>query len=106
MKKAGKNILIVVLLLLAACLYYYITIPAFNIHSIGTWWFIIGGTIVLTVLLSARKAWKENNKVKIGKGIVMLDLRLDFLLQPYYFLYWQLGHFCRLLSSMPKGTKN
>ena len=99
MKKAGKNILIVVLLLLAACLYYYITIPAFNIHSIGTWWFIIGGTIVLTVLLSARKAWKENNKVKIGKGIVMLDLKstgiakIGFLITALLFLILAVGAF-------------
>jgi len=99
MKKAGKNILIVVLLLLAACLYYYITIPAFNIHSIGTWWFIIGGTIVLTVLLSARKAWKEKNKVKIGKGIVMLDLKstgiakIGFLITALLFLILAVGAF-------------
>lgn len=75
MKKATKNVLIVVVLLIAAFLYYYITIPAFNIHSVGTWWFIIGGTVVITLLLSARKAWKDNNKVKIGKGIVLVDIK-------------------------------
>lgn len=75
MKKATKNVLIVVVLLIAAFLYYYITIPAFNIHSVGTWWFIISGTVVITLLLSARKAWKDNNKVKIGKGIVLVDIK-------------------------------
>ena len=75
MKKATKNVLIVVVLLIAAFLYFYITIPAFNIHSVGTWWFIIGGTVVITLLLSARKAWKDNNKVKIGKGIVLVDIK-------------------------------
>ncbi len=75
MKKATKSIWIVIAVLLAAFLYYYITIPAFNIHSIGTWWFIIGGTIVLTVLLSARKAWKENHKIKIGKEMMLLDIK-------------------------------
>lgn len=75
MKKATKSIWIVIAVLLAAFLYYYITIPAFNIHSIGTWWFIIGGTIVLTVLLSERKAWKENHKIKIGKEMMLLDIK-------------------------------
>lgn len=75
MKKATKNVLIAVVLLLAAFLYYYITIPAINIHSVGTWWFIIIGTVVITLLLSAKKAWKDNNKVKIGKGIVLVDIK-------------------------------
>lgn len=75
MKKATKNVLIAVVLLLVAFLYYYITIPAINIHSVGTWWFIIIGTVVITLLLSAKKAWKDNNKVKIGKGIVLVDIK-------------------------------
>ncbi|MCI8485357.1 MAG: CvpA family protein [Lachnospiraceae bacterium] len=75
MKKTGKNILIAVLLLAAAFLYYYITIPAINIHSVGTWWFLIAGIIVITLLLSSRKAWKEKKKIQFGKGIVLLDLK-------------------------------
>lgn len=67
MKKTGKNIVIVFLLAIAAFLYYYITIPAFNIHSMGTWWFLIGGAIVLTLLFSFRKSWKGREKGQ-GKG--------------------------------------
>ena len=99
MKKATRNILIVIALLAAAFLYYYITIPAFNIHSIGTWWFIIAGTIVLTVLLSARKAWKENHKVKIGKGMVLLDIKstkiakIGFLMTGLLFIVLAVGAF-------------
>ena len=99
MKKATRNILIVIALLAAAFLYYYITIPAFNIHSIGTWWFIIAGTIVLTVLLSARKAWKENHKVKIGKGMVLLDIKstkiakIGFLITGLLFIVLAVGAF-------------
>lgn len=77
MKKTGKNVLIIVVLLIAAFLYYYITIPAFNIHSIGTWWFIIGGTIVLTLFLSIRKSWKDRDKIHGKKGIPnLLDLQI------------------------------
>ena len=75
MKKVTKNLLIVIVLLLAAFLYYYITIPAFNIHSIGTWWFLIGGTVVLTFLLSARKAWKEQRRENNGKFIFLMDVK-------------------------------
>ena len=50
MKKTVKNILIAVVLLLAAFIYYYVTIPAFNIHSVGTWWFVIGAVLVVSIL--------------------------------------------------------
>ncbi len=47
MKKTIKRAVLGLLLLFAAFLYYYITIPAFNLHSIGTWWFIIGAVLAL-----------------------------------------------------------
>lgn len=75
MKKRRNSILIAILLIAAACLYYYITIPAFNIHSTGTWWFIIVGVIVITLLGSVRKAWRENQKIKLGKGIMLFDIK-------------------------------
>lgn len=99
MKKATKSILIVAVLVIAAFLYYYITIPAFNIHSIGTWWFIIAGTVVLTVLLSVRKAWKENHKVKLGKGMVLVDIKstkiakIGFLITALLFIVLAIGAF-------------
>lgn len=77
MKKTGKNIVIAVLIIIAAFLYYYITIPAFNIHSMGTWWFIIGGAIVLTLLFSFRKSWKERERSQ-GKGGLHLLLDIQF----------------------------
>lgn len=75
MKKKRNSILIAVLLIVAACLYYYITIPAFNIHSTGTWWFIIVGAIAITLLGSFRKACKENQKIELKKGIVFFDIK-------------------------------
>lgn len=99
MKKVTKNLLIVIVLLLAAFLYYYITIPAFNIHSIGTWWFLIGGTVVLTFLLSARKAWKEQRRENNGKFIFLMDVKstgiakIGFLLTGVLFLILAVGAF-------------
>lgn len=99
MKKVTKNLLIVIVLLLAAFLYYYITIPAFNIHSIGTWWFLIGGTVVLTFLLSARKAWKEQSHENNGKFIFLMDVKstgiakIGFLLTGVLFLILAAGAF-------------
>ena len=40
MRKKWK-LLIVLFVILAAGLYYYIALPAFNIHSTGTWFLII-----------------------------------------------------------------
>lgn len=99
MKKVTKNLLIVIVLLLAAFLYYYVTIPAFNIHSIGTWWFLIGGTVVLTFLLSARKSWKEQRRENNGKFIFLLDMKstgiakIGFLLTGVLFLILAAGAF-------------
>ncbi len=99
MKKVTKNISVVIVLLLAAFLYYYITIPAFNIHSIGTWWFLIGGTVVLTVLLSARKAWKEKHRGNGGKFVFLTDVKstgiakAGFLITALLFIILAVGAF-------------
>ncbi len=36
MKKAIRNIIIAFLVVLALFIYYYITLPAINVHSVGT----------------------------------------------------------------------
>ncbi|MEG0963385.1 MAG: CvpA family protein [Lachnospiraceae bacterium] len=68
MKKASKVILAVIGVLILAFLYYYITIPALNIHSSGTWWFAIGGILVISVLIMLRKAIKEKQKIEISRS--------------------------------------
>lgn len=75
MKKAIRNIIITLLVLLAAFIYYYITIPAINIHSIGTWWFVIGGVILLSVFMSIRKAIKQQKKIDWKKGKINIDIK-------------------------------
>lgn len=99
MKKVTKNLLIVIVLLLAAFLYYYVTIPAFNIHSIGTWWFLIGGTVVLTFLFSVRKAWKEKHRGNDGKFVFLMDVKstgiakIGFLVTGVLFIILAVGAF-------------
>ena len=68
MIKKGKKFFIAVILLAAAFIYYYVTIPAFNIHSVGTWWFVIGAVAAVSVLAQARKMFRENQKIEIKKG--------------------------------------
>lgn len=74
MKKARRNILIAVILLIAAFVYYYFTLPAFNIHSVGTWWFVIGGVLVLCVLATLRGLFREHEKIEVKKGSINLNI--------------------------------
>ena len=76
MKKSAKYVVIAIILLVAAFVYYYITIPAFNIHSVGTWWFVIGAVIVVGVFLSVRKMIREGG----GVEYVIKNKTLDFSL--------------------------
>ena len=49
MKKLLKKLVLLLVLALAAFLYYYVALPAFNIHSIETWFFLIVGWLVLVL---------------------------------------------------------
>ena len=73
MKKAGKNILLIAILLIAAFIYYYITIPAFNIHSIGTWWFLIGGIAAISILVMMKGSLRDHQRIEIKKGNMNLE---------------------------------
>ena len=73
MKKAGKNILLIAILLIAAFIYYYITIPAFNIHSIGTWWFLIGGIAAISILVMMKGILRDHQRIEIKKGNMNLE---------------------------------
>ena len=79
MKKATKNVLIVVLILISAGIYYYVTIPAFNIHSIGTWWFLIGGVVVISILASAKTLFQGNQKINVKKGTFSVDVHVSIV---------------------------
>ena len=64
MKKVVKYGVIIVVALIAAFVYYYVTIPALNIHSVGTWWFIIGAVAIVGFAVEGRKIIQEH-----GSGV-------------------------------------
>ena len=76
MKKFGLKLLTAVIALLVAFLYYYITLPAFNIHSVGTWWFILIALVVISTLLAIRKYAKEYKRTRnfAGASIRISDI--------------------------------
>ena len=53
--KGKKKFLIAIIVVLLAGLYYYISLPAINIHSSDTWFFVIVIFIVLAVCYAMRK---------------------------------------------------
>lgn len=64
MKKAGIKFLAAILVCVSAFVYYYITLPAFNIHSQGTWWFLLGGLLALSTIFGIRRYAKAHKKLK------------------------------------------
>lgn len=64
MKKIFGKLALVFAVLLAAFIYYYVTLPAFNIHSSGTWLFLMAGWLVL-VLLGSFKKFKLTKKGQV-----------------------------------------
>lgn len=82
MKKIFKKLLFVLVLALAAFVYYYVTLPAFNIHSTGTWMFLIVGWMALVFLLSFRKidlSKKGKERLSEKKGFTFTKLGLAVL---------------------------
>ena len=59
MKKKILYPVIAVAALIAAFVYYYITLPAFNIHSSGFWFFLLGAVAFVAAVYVLRKAGKE-----------------------------------------------
>lgn len=80
MKKTIRYLLIAAIVLAAAFVYYYVTIPAFNIHSVGTWWFIIGAVVLIGIISSARKIYQEHrNGVEIIKKDKGLNITVSIM---------------------------
>ena len=79
MKKSLKKLPLIIVLLLAAAIYYYVTIPAFNIHSTGTWMFLICGWAVIVFLFSFRKIrFTKNGKLEYEKEKGFTFAKLGF----------------------------
>lgn len=73
----------VIIALIAAFIYYYITLPAFNLHSIGTWWFLITILVVVGIVISLRtgdvvKSDKLNGMIKEFRPGTGLGVKIIF----------------------------
>lgn len=58
-KKALFYVLGIAIAAIAVFVYYYVTLPAFNIHAGGFWFFILGLVAAVAVVYAVRKAGKE-----------------------------------------------
>lgn len=79
-----KKLLIVLAVVIAAGGYYYVALPAVNIHSTETWFFVLFLLAALAILYAARKKFgrDELKQSKVMKcfGAVILGLGLVYLL--------------------------
>lgn len=99
MKKGLRYLIIAVVLLVVAGVYYYVTLPAFNIHSAGCWFFVMSLIVIVMVIYALRKAVKEQafgsawedirrrgtfqfkfDKVLKGLGILLLAIFAIYLI--------------------------
>lgn len=79
-----KKLLILLTLIVAAGGYYYAALPAFNIHSSDTWFFVVFLVIALAAVYAARrrlgKKEMKQSKVMKGFGVVIAGLGVIYLL--------------------------
>lgn len=79
-----KKLLILLTLIVAAGGYYYAALPAFNIHSSDTWFFVVFLVISLAAVYAARrrlgKKEMKQSKVMKGFGVVIAGLGVIYLL--------------------------
>jgi hypothetical protein len=62
MKKNVSKIVVIVLLFVLAFIYYYVALPAINIHSIGTWIFILIAFFAISTLFSIRSVARKKDQ--------------------------------------------
>lgn len=80
--KGKRKLLIAIVVILAAGLYYYIALPAFNIHSSDTWFFIIFLLVVAVIYVVRKKIGKaelRTSKTMKFFGFAILGLGIIYL---------------------------
>ena len=70
MKKRSKFAIVVILLAIAA-IYYYVSIPAVNIHSAQTWFFVMTLFVILIVYYAVRK---RVTRVELGTNKILRSM--------------------------------
>ncbi len=74
--KTTKKVTIALVLAILAGLYYYVSLPAINIHSSDTWFFILGFVVVILAWYIIRKRMniQEIKDSKVAKWLLRLLL--------------------------------
>ncbi|MDO4313755.1 MAG: CvpA family protein [Eubacteriales bacterium] len=74
--KTTKKFTIAAVLVILAGVYYYISLPAINIHSTDTWFFIVGFLAVILVYYIVRRKMKPRDikESKLARGMIGLLL--------------------------------
>lgn len=67
MKKKSK-LAIMLMVIVVAGIYYYVALPAFNIHSSETWFFIMALAVIGLVYYTIRKKPGKGSLIKRIKG--------------------------------------
>ena len=94
MKKFLRNTILLIVIAVVAFIYYYITLPAFNIHSAGFWFFIMAAIVAIIAIYLYRKIWKKDGfskdslnyweikklvPVKVLGGILLIIIAIYFI---------------------------
>lgn len=74
-KKLIRNLIIIMAGIAALGIYYYVTIPAINIHSIGTWKALLFLVLVLMFLVMARQLRKSHKTSVEGMEHIHFSLK-------------------------------
>lgn len=97
MKKFIKKTIFALVILVALFLFYYVTLPAFNIHSAGFWWFSIGVVVIVSLFFMLKNMTKHHALsgkmgVEITKETIGLS-RFGFYFAGILFLVFIVGTF-------------
>ena len=76
--KTTKKVTIAIVLVILAGLYYYVSLPAINIHSSDTWFFILGFVVVILAWYIVRKRMRpqEIRESKTARALIGLLLAI------------------------------
>lgn len=76
--KTTKKVMIAIVLVILAGLYYYVSLPAINIHSSDTWFFILGFVVVILAWYIIRKRMRpqEIRESKTARALIGLLLAI------------------------------
>lgn len=82
--KTSRKLVIALVIVVLAGIYYYVSLPAINLHSSDTWFFVIILLIIAAVLYAVRKKIGrgefKQNKIMRTMGILILGIGAVYLI--------------------------